>query len=230
MALEEPKKGGPYTKKEQEDRREQVFKLCFKNGYSAVKIAEILNVNRNTVNDDIKHWRLQLAEEFEDRDYANVVIDQYQRRESQRNRLVEELEKSDDINAKLAIEKLILQIEDKLEQLVTKIIQGKISFITNNSQKAAIDNAKEFVRYILLNDKIEPKAVWSEDELDYHIIKKFKYDMSMAGIFFEELEDLGLLRYETSQDSKTYDVLQFAQLRDYLSEKEINQIQKRLEK
>ena len=43
------KKGGPYTKKQQEERRDEVFRLHFENSSSAVKISKILNVNRNTV-------------------------------------------------------------------------------------------------------------------------------------------------------------------------------------
>ena len=39
MALvENVKKGGPYTKKEQEDRRQEVFRLHFEKRYSAVKM------------------------------------------------------------------------------------------------------------------------------------------------------------------------------------------------
>ncbi len=49
MVLSEPeKKGGPYTKQEKEDRQIEVNKLHFEYGYSAVKIAEMLNVNRKT--------------------------------------------------------------------------------------------------------------------------------------------------------------------------------------
>ena len=58
MALVEPlKKGGRYTKKEQEERRLQVYQFHFEENKSAVEISEELNVNRNTVNDDIKFLR-----------------------------------------------------------------------------------------------------------------------------------------------------------------------------
>ena len=64
MALsEEIKKGGRYTKKEQEERRLQVYHLHFEQEKPAVKIAELLNVNRNTINDDIRYWHQQLASE-----------------------------------------------------------------------------------------------------------------------------------------------------------------------
>ena len=46
----EIKKGGRYTKKEQEQRKIEVYHLHFEQDKSAVKIAELLEVNRNTVN------------------------------------------------------------------------------------------------------------------------------------------------------------------------------------
>ena len=65
MALAEPiKKGGRYTKKEQEERKIQVYHLHFEENKSAAKIAELLNVNRNTINDDISYWHSQLAGEM----------------------------------------------------------------------------------------------------------------------------------------------------------------------
>ncbi len=47
MSETDSKKGGPYTEKEQEDRRKQVYELHFEKGFSAVKIGEMLKVNRN---------------------------------------------------------------------------------------------------------------------------------------------------------------------------------------
>jgi len=65
MALVEPeKKGGPYTRKEQEERRLEVYRLHYEENYSAVKIAEVLNVNRNTVSEDLKFWNTQFAREI----------------------------------------------------------------------------------------------------------------------------------------------------------------------
>ncbi|MGI0008151.1 MAG: hypothetical protein ACRD92_00855 [Nitrosopumilaceae archaeon] len=83
MALvENVKKGGPYTKKEQEDRQQEVFRLHFEKGYSAVKISEILNVNRNTINEDIRHWYSQLAQELKSQDLVSWSIEQFHRLES----------------------------------------------------------------------------------------------------------------------------------------------------
>jgi len=48
------KKGGPYSKKDRSLRIDHVCKLHFEYGYSAKKISELMEVNRNTINDDIK--------------------------------------------------------------------------------------------------------------------------------------------------------------------------------
>jgi len=49
------KNGGPHTKKDKEKRQSEVYNLHFEKGYSAVRISEMINVNRNTLNDDIKY-------------------------------------------------------------------------------------------------------------------------------------------------------------------------------
>ena len=55
MALvEQAKRGGRYTRKEQEERKLLVYQLHIVERKSAVQIADLLNVNRNTINQDIK--------------------------------------------------------------------------------------------------------------------------------------------------------------------------------
>jgi hypothetical protein len=60
----ENRNGGPYTKKEQEQRRSKVYNLHFEKGQSAVRISETIKVNRNTVNEDIKYWYSQIASDL----------------------------------------------------------------------------------------------------------------------------------------------------------------------
>ncbi|MDH5569206.1 MAG: hypothetical protein OEX98_05400 [Nitrosopumilus sp.] len=76
--------GGPYTIKDKEERRKEVHKLHFEKGFSAVRIAEILKVNRNTINEDIKYWYSNIKEEVkhENEDY---ILRQIGRLESQRS-------------------------------------------------------------------------------------------------------------------------------------------------
>jgi hypothetical protein len=53
------------TPKRARGRRSKVYNLHFEKGHSAVRIAEMNNVNRNTINEDIKYWYAQISRDFE---------------------------------------------------------------------------------------------------------------------------------------------------------------------
>ncbi|MCA9827692.1 MAG: hypothetical protein KC444_04780 [Nitrosopumilus sp.] len=72
MATVLKKTGGPYTRKEQEKRRNQVYDMHFEKGYSAVRIAESIKINRNTVNEDIKYWYAQVSSDFDNSDLPGL--------------------------------------------------------------------------------------------------------------------------------------------------------------
>jgi len=128
MALAEPlKKGGRYTRKEQEERKIQVYHLHFEENKSAIKIAELLHVNRNTVNEDIRYWHLQLANEFNAQDLTAKMTKQIQRMEIQRDRLLEDLEEAEGMDEKLKLERFISDIDNRLVQLFSKMISKGIT-------------------------------------------------------------------------------------------------------
>ena len=52
---------GQYTKQEIQKRRNEVYRYHFEYGYSARKIAELIKINRNTINGDIKHWYSKIS-------------------------------------------------------------------------------------------------------------------------------------------------------------------------
>lgn len=230
MALaEQVKKGGPYTKKEQDSRRQEVFRLHFEKGYSAVKISEMLNVNRNTINEDIRYWYSQLAQEFSSYDVISWTLEQFHRLESQRNRLVEELEKQQDIRYKLAIEKLIFQIDNKLSQFVSKIISSNIAGENIKNNQEVIDKTKEIVRYLLQEKNLGTSDRWTEKELLYQIIKRFKCDLTFANTVFNNMKRLGLevcKRVEPFDTEMKYDLVLFAYMCGFISEKECYCIRK----
>ena len=123
MALVEPvKKGGRYTKKEQEERKLQVYQLHFDENKSAVEIAEILNFNRNTINADIKFWLGRFVNKSNELDVFSKMTKQIQRMEIQRDRFFEYLEEADTLYKKMFFEKQISDIDNKLTQIFTKII------------------------------------------------------------------------------------------------------------
>jgi predicted DNA-binding protein YlxM (UPF0122 family) len=121
MALAQEKKGGPYTKHDQKERKDKVYNLHFEKGYSALKIAEMLHVNRNTINEDIKDLYVKEAEGLP---YHNpsLLLKQIQRLETQQARLLEELEKCTEFKDKVNIEKLLFAINSKITFHVSKIV------------------------------------------------------------------------------------------------------------
>ena len=81
------KKGGPFTKNDQEKRRNEVYRLHFEYSYSAVKIAELMKVNRNTIHKDIQYWYAKIAKKHNIFNPEYTVIKNIQRFEIQRTRL-----------------------------------------------------------------------------------------------------------------------------------------------
>ena len=122
MALEQKSKnGGPYTKQEQENRRDEVFKLHFEYGYSAVQIAKLLNVNRNTINEDIKYWYSELYDGTKSKYSVHWLDKQLTRLELQRARLREELEGDISLKDRLDVEKCITNIDLNICSFIVKI-------------------------------------------------------------------------------------------------------------
>jgi len=120
MALE-IKKGGPYTKKEQEKRKDGVFELHFEYGYSAVQIANLLNVNRNTINEDIKYWYSELYKSTNFKYSKDWLDKQFTRLEMQRARLRKELDEDISLKDRLQVERLITNIDLSISSFVVKI-------------------------------------------------------------------------------------------------------------
>ena len=112
--------GGPYTKQEQEIRKNKVFELHFQQGHSAVQIAKILDINRNTINKDIESWYSEIR-----KDQSNSNKDwfdkQLQRLEFQRTRLQESLVDGLSYKERLQIEKSISHIDLSIASFVVKI-------------------------------------------------------------------------------------------------------------
>ena len=135
MTLEnKSKKGGPYTTQEQESRRKQVYELHFEKGFSAVNIAETLNVNRNTINADIKEWYRKVSEELPEYNMS-LLLKQIHRLEMQQARLLEELENCTEAKGRFVIEKLLYAINAKIASETSKLVfsrHDKLSGLRSN--------------------------------------------------------------------------------------------------
>jgi len=222
MALVQEKKGGPYSKQEQQKRQNEVYRLHFEFGYPAVKIAKKLHVNRNTINSDINYLYSQLAEEWENQDISGLILSQIEKMKYQRDRLYEELEKQEDFTKKLSIEKFIFEIDNRLFQIYSKFKTNEESFssLTNdstNSTNTKEDRIQELVSYLIKKGKSDPKlCCYTEDEITEETVRLFKCDVPDAEILFYEMNDFGLCYYEQGDDENTkYNVLEFSKMRGY---------------
>ena len=232
QVTEQLKKGGRYTKKEQEERRIQVYHLHFEENKPAAKVAELLNVNRNTINDDIQYWHKQIASEFKAQDLTAKMVKQIQRMEIQRDRLLEDLENVESFDEKIRLEKFISEIDNKLTQLFSKMISCGVKNLEPPAKRKEIteDEIKEFVRGLVLEDT-DPDSddVYSEDILKFRFIGKTKCDVDYANAVVKKMEQDGLVLCKPSQRrvdylsmlnhdfSLTYNLARFAILRGYVT-------------
>jgi predicted DNA-binding protein YlxM (UPF0122 family) len=136
-------KFAPFTKKERQKRRLEVFRLHIDLGCSAVKISEMMNINRNTVNQDIKwcYEQIQTLDKTPDQMFDRQLF----RHETQRERLVRALEQTVNLQEKLSIEKLLLDLDSKIASIMLKVIDYQ--------KEAAISSMKSINEYLDKNHK-----------------------------------------------------------------------------
>lgn len=137
------KKGGPYSSKEKFMRRHEVFRLHFEGGIPAIKTAEILNVNRNTVNSDISFWYSRLSKEWNRVDPHGWLMKQLNRLETQRARLLDELSKQTVLENKLAIERIIYDIDNRLIHTVLNFVQ-RVDVMWNHNLRCLNELAEKY--------------------------------------------------------------------------------------
>ncbi len=117
-------KRGPYSKSEKEFRRNEVSRLHFEYGYSARKIADLMKINRNTINCDIDFLYGTTVKNYNLIDSKTAVIKQIKKLELQKTRLRESLDKTQIFSEKIPIERLIFDIDSKLIHIRIKISES----------------------------------------------------------------------------------------------------------
>jgi len=115
------KRGGPYSQTDRIARRNEVYKLYFEYGYSAKKISELMNINRNTINGDVQFWHGSVIKNWRRCDAEFFVARHVERLELHRTRLREYLDKTNNLQETLAVEKMILEVESKIGQTQLKL-------------------------------------------------------------------------------------------------------------
>ena len=137
------KKGGPYTEQQKLERQNKVYHLHFEKGYSAMRIADELCVNRNTINSDIKGWYFQLADELPENEVAALFFSQLRALKYQKARLVDKLEKQNEPKIQLQYEKLISDIDYRIGQMVVKLMKTNLGADASIYIKKRLTNERE---------------------------------------------------------------------------------------
>ena len=120
------KKGGPYSATDRQKRRNEVYRLHFEYGYSALKISELMKINRNTIDSDIQYLYSTLQHADNKISYGDLINKQHIRFEYQRNRLMQILEKTNSFQEKQQLERLIFDIDSKLTNTYLKVCDSKL--------------------------------------------------------------------------------------------------------
>lgn len=108
-------KFAPFTRSERSKRRNEVYKLHFEYGLPAVRIAEMMKVDRNTINNDLNALYRKALNDYnpENMSLDDIIQKQLLRLETQRDRLGIYLADAKDVTTKIAIERLIANIDFK---------------------------------------------------------------------------------------------------------------------
>ena len=116
-------KFAPFTKSQRRKRRMEVYKLHFEHGMPATRIAELMKVDRNTINNDLKILYRGALNDYnlDDMNLDDIVQKQLLKLETQRDRLCLYLSDAKDLNSKIAIERRIADIDFKLIGAIEKV-------------------------------------------------------------------------------------------------------------
>ena len=118
-------KFAPFTRADRRERRNEVYKLHFEHGMPATRIAILMKVDRNTINNDLKILYNKAVRDYNsDLTFDEVIEKQLLRLETQRDRLCLYLCDTNDINSKITIERMITDIDFKVIGVIDKMNQN----------------------------------------------------------------------------------------------------------
>ena len=214
--LEKKKTGGPYPKDERVKRQNEVSRLHFEYGYSATKISEMMNVNRNTINQDIKNLYLEIRDEFRENS-EGLILKQIGRLESQRSRITEnlkEIKSTEDAAERIRYEKLLLDVDSKINDMLSKI-NSKLVEKSPNKVEVQEEQVKDLI--LLLIVKYSQNPCIDKEEILCNILNFNQCNTDEAERMFSHIVKLGL-GYCKKFDGEyhVFDLLEFAFLRRYI--------------
>lgn len=163
------KSGGPYSRGQRRKRRQEVFKLHFEQGLPAIKIADLMKINRNTINDDIKRLYNEMISDLTGPDFHGFFAKQVVRLETQRARLASYLADAKELEQRLAIERQLADVDFRLASMMEKFKYGELALRDTLAKQANIwaEKYKLGVRFTSLYElyKISQASGRSLDKL-----------------------------------------------------------------
>jgi len=157
MPISNKKTGGPYSKENKQKRRDEVYKLYFDHGYSARKISDTMQINRNTINSDISYLYDKISENSNFLDNEILINGMLHRLEIQRSRIRDKINKTDDYSKEcMTLEKLLLDVDSKIISFHQKTAEStrRMWDLTVQSINGFFKEEKKDIRYLSLFDKI----------------------------------------------------------------------------
>ncbi len=215
--LEKKKSGGPYPKEERVKRQNEVSRLYFEYGYSATKISEIMNVNRNTINQDIKNTYSEIKDELKESS-ENLILKQIGRLEEQRYRITKNLNEIknknyDALENAIRYEKLLLDIDSKINVILAKINSDKIE--KTAGCKISQGQIKDFVLFLLI--KYSKNKIIKEEQILCEILNIYQCGVKESVEIISHIKELGIdCCKKMDGDYYGYDLIEFAFMRRYI--------------
>lgn len=121
-------KFAPWSKGQRRKRRQEVFRLHFEQGIPAIKIAEMIKVDRNTINQDIAGLYQKMSQDIDGEEFNGYFTKQTVRLEIQRTRLMSYLSEAKDLETKLAIERQLADHDFRLAAMIEKYKGNTLAF------------------------------------------------------------------------------------------------------
>jgi len=145
------RKSGPHSKQERQKRRDEVYRLHFEFGYSGRKIADLMKINRHTIDSDIQYLYSTIQHDDNKIGMHDLVNKELIRLEFQRNRLMKTLDITNSVQENNQIERLIFDIDSKLTNICLKMGDSRLKtwdMAVDYINKWMKDNHKD-TRYVL---------------------------------------------------------------------------------
>ncbi|HET8847657.1 MAG TPA: hypothetical protein VFM20_02605 [Nitrososphaeraceae archaeon] len=152
-------KFAPFTKSQRRKRRMEVYKLHFEHGVPATRIADMMNVDRNTINNDLKILYQKALRDYDpdNMSFNDILQKQLFRLETQRDRLGICLTDTKAINDKIAIERLVADIDFKLIGVIERMNYNEVRIwqAVVKQMNRLVEDKKLNVRYTSLFELYE---------------------------------------------------------------------------